>query len=115
LSATVTRDIQYSYDISTPYYLQTGVTGTVTQEVYGPLDVQGRIGAQRLAYIDRIGAVVAVNNRVDHVQSYGAGAGYHLGRDIRLGVNIDQQKRTSALTNLQYNDLQIGIAITVGR
>jgi hypothetical protein len=38
-----------------------------------------------------------------------------MSRDIRLGVNIDQQKRTSALTNLQYNDLQIGIAITVGR
>jgi hypothetical protein len=115
MSATVTRDIQYSYDINTPYYLQTGVTATLTQEVYGPLDLQGRIGAQRLAYIDRIGAVVAVANRVDHVQSYGGGAGYRLSRDIRLGLNIDQQKRTSELTNLQYNDLQIGIAITVGR
>jgi hypothetical protein len=115
MSVTMARDIQNSYDINTPYYMQTGITGTITQQLYGPFDLQGRIGAQRLSYIDRIGAVVTVANRVDRMQSYGGGVGYRMSRDLRLGVNIDQQKRTSALTNLQYKDLQIGMAITVGR
>ena len=36
-----TRDIQYSFEFEQPYYLESGVTGTVQQQVFGPFDVLG--------------------------------------------------------------------------
>ncbi len=64
-------DVQYSFDVNQPYYLQTGVSGSIAQQVYGPLDIEGRIGAQQLAYTTRTGTEVEVSNRVDHVRSSG--------------------------------------------
>ena len=46
LAVTLTRDVQYSYDINQPYYLQTGATGSISQQIFGPVDVVGRIGAR---------------------------------------------------------------------
>ncbi len=51
-----TRDVQYSYDVNQPYYVLTGFRGSISQQVYGPVDVVGRGGADTLAYRDRIGA-----------------------------------------------------------
>jgi hypothetical protein len=115
LSVEGIRDVEQSYDINQPYYLLSGVTASIGQQIYGPLDVQGRIGAQRLAFRTRAGAVVDVPNRLDHVQMYGAGVGYRLGRNVRFGVNIDDQKRQSAVDILQYDGLRYGVAITYGQ
>ena len=43
---TAARDVQYSYDINEPYYLQTGASASVTQQIFGPVDVAAR-GGQR--------------------------------------------------------------------
>jgi putative beta-barrel porin BBP2 len=115
LGVTALRDLEDSYDINQPYYLQSGINASIAQQIYGPLDVQGRIGAQRLAYLARPGVVVQAPNRVDHVQSYGVGVGYRLGRDLRFGVNVDEQKRQSVLNILQYDGLRYGVAITYGQ
>jgi Putative beta-barrel porin 2 len=109
-----TRDIQYSYDINQPYYVQSGVDLEISQQVFGPLDVVGRGGVARLEYRDRAGAVVAVSNRVDHIETYGGGIGYHVGRDTRVGVNIDQYRRLSPVDGRQYRGLRYGIAVTYG-
>ena len=114
LAVTATRDVQYSYDINQPYYLMTGVTGSISQQIFGPIDVVARAGTQQLAYRDRAGAVVAVADRVDHVKSYGGGVGYHMGRDTRIGFNIDQQRRISAVDSRQYSGLRYGFAVTYG-
>jgi hypothetical protein len=114
LTVTASRDVQYSFDINQPYYLQTGVTGSIGQQIYGPLDVVARIGAQRLDYRSSAGAAVALANRVDRIRLYGAGIGYHLGRDMRLGFNVDQQQRTSPIDARQYTGLVYGFAVTYG-
>jgi hypothetical protein len=111
---TVARDVQYSYDLNQPYYLQTGATASLSQQIFGPVDVVGRIGAQRLEYRDRAGGVVAVSNREDHVRTYGGGIGYHIGRDLRIGFNVDHQQRTSPVNFKQYSDLRYGFAVTYG-
>jgi putative beta-barrel porin BBP2 len=115
VGVTAIRDLQDSFDINQPYYLQSGINASVAQQVYGPLDVQGRIGGQRLAYLARPGVAIQAPNRVDHVQMYGVGVGYHLGRDLRFGVNVDEQKRQSVLNILQYDGLRYGVAITYGQ
>lgn len=108
------RDVQYSFDINQPYYLQTGVTGSIAQQIFGPFDVVMRAGTASLAYRNRAGAVIQVSDRVDHQQTYGGGLGYHMSRDLRLGVNVDRDHRISDLAAREYNNLRIGSAVTYG-
>ena len=75
LTVAAKRDVQYSFDVNQPYYLLTGVSGSVAQQVFGPFDVIVRGGAQHLAYRDRAGAVILVADRTDSVQSYGGASG----------------------------------------
>ena len=112
-TVTALRDVQYSFDINQPYYLQTGVTASIDQQLFGPVDIVGRIGAQSLDYRTRAGAA-APTDRVDHIRIYGVGIGYHLGRDMRVGFNVDQQKRTSPLDAREYQGLVYGFAVTYG-
>ena len=114
LGLTLGRDVQHSFDINQPYYLQTGISASIAQQIYGPLDVQGRIGKQRLAYRDRARADLAVADRLDHIRSYGAGVGYRLGEDLRVGFNVDQQKRESRVDRRKYDGLRYGIAVSYG-
>jgi Putative beta-barrel porin 2 len=113
-AATVSRDVQYSFDNNQPYYLQTAVNGSIAQQLFGPFDVIGRAGTASLAYQDRAGAIVQISNRVDHVRTYGAGIGYHMGKDLRLGLNVDEDRRISDVQQRQYNNLRIGTSITYG-
>jgi hypothetical protein len=113
-SVQATRDIQYSFDVDQPYYLQSGVSGSIQQEVAGPFDVIARLGRQHLAYRVRSGAVVAVADRTDQIVSYGGGVGYRLGRDMRVGFNIDNQRRTSPLENRRYSGLRYTTSVTYG-
>jgi Putative beta-barrel porin 2 len=114
LGVIIGRDIQHSFDFNQPYYLQTGIAASIGQQIYGPLDVQGRIGSQRLAYRDRAISVTVID-RQDKVRSYGAGIGYRLGRDLRLGFNVDQQRRESVIDERRYEGLRYGIAATYGQ
>jgi hypothetical protein len=113
-SVKANRDIEYSFDTDQPYYLLTGVEGSIAQQLFGPVDVVGRIGFESLAYRDRAGAEVTVADRVDRVRTYGVGVGYHLGRDLRVGVNVDRSQRESAVAQRQYHGLRIGTAVTYG-
>ena len=114
LSVQGTRDVQYSYNINQPYYVLTGVTGTVDQQLYGPLDLQLRAGVQQLAYRDRTDVPIAVPERVDYVHSYGGGIGYRFGTDFRIGVNVDNARRTSKVDTRTYSGLRIGTSVTYG-
>ena len=108
------RDVQYSYDVGQAYYVQTRVGGSVQQQIYGPLDAIVRGSFATLAYTDRQAIGVTVPGRVDDVSSYGGGVGYHLGRDVRLGFNIDHTDRASDVASHRYSDLIFGAAVTYG-
>ncbi len=113
-SLGATRDVAYSYDVNQPYYLQTGVTGSIAQQLFGPFDVVGRAGAQNLAYRDRAGVIIQASNRIDHVRTYGGGIGYRMGKDLRLGFNVDETRRVSDVELRQYHNLTMGISVTYG-
>jgi len=57
---------------------------------------------------------VLVASRTDVVHSYGGGIGYHFGRDVRIGFNIDHYSRTSDIAARKYDDLRYGTAVTYG-
>jgi hypothetical protein len=113
-SVRAIRDVQYSFDVNQPYYLQTGVDGSIAQQIFGPFDVVGRLGVQSLAYRDRAGTTVLVADRVDSVRTYGAGVGYHLGKDLRLGFNVDKSRRISDVPSRRYSGFRFGTAVTYG-
>jgi hypothetical protein len=114
LAFGLSRDVQYSFDINQPYFLQTAFNGSVAQQIFGPFDVVVRAGTASLAYRDRAGAVIEVSGRVDHQQTYGGGIGFHMSRDLRLGVNVDKEHRISDIAAREYNNLKIGSAVTYG-
>ncbi len=114
LTFQMNRDVEYSFDVDQPYYLQTGFAGSIAQQIYGPVDVVARAGTQHLAYRDRAGTTVAVPERTDRVYTFGAGAGYHVGTDLRIGFTLDKQKRTSDQIFRSYEGLRFGVSITYG-
>jgi hypothetical protein len=108
------RDVQYSYFIDQPYYLLTGASGSVTQQIFGPLDIVARAGRQQLAYRDRAGTAPVGSARVDYVRTYGGGVGYHLGPELRIGFNVDQANRISDVSRRRYDALRYGTSVTYG-
>jgi len=108
----VNRDVQYSYDVNQPYYLETAVTGSIAQQLFGPIDVVARAGVDNLAYRDRVGADVQLSNRVDRGHSFGGGVGYHTSGGFRIGFDVDHLNRVSDISSRQFDDLRIGSSVT---
>ena len=104
----------YSYDINQPYYLQTGVSGSISRSVGGPFDVVARVGVQNLAYRKRGGLAIAIPERVDTYSTFGGGVGYRMGRGSRIGFNVDKENRVSDVTQRQYDNLRAGFSVTYG-
>jgi hypothetical protein len=114
----VARDVDYSFDPAWPFYVLTGVSGSVSQAVGGPWSVTARAGIQRLAYQVQAGVGGSVlegaGGRADVIHSYGAGIGYKLGPLTRLGVNADYYTRSSDVTLRAFHGLRVGSSVTYG-
>jgi len=110
----VGRDVAYSYDVNQPYYLETGVSGSIAQQIFGPVDFVGRAGFQTLDYRNRTDVLALLVDRTDKVHFYGGGVGYHMRPDVRIGVNADRQRRTSEVARHEYEGVRLGVAITYG-
>jgi hypothetical protein len=106
------RDVEYSFDVTQPYYLETGVNGSIAQQIFGPIDAVARAGTASLSYQDRAGALVAFANRVDYNHTYGGGAGYHFSGGLRVGFNVDYYNRISDVAQRRYNGLRYGATAT---
>lgn len=92
LQGVFNRDVQYSYDLITDYYIGTGGTLTWTMAIVGPIDVRGVAGRTLMDYRGGGGGQQAGR---DLMTSYGGGIGYRFGHRARLGVNVDWSQRTS--------------------
>ena len=108
------RGVQYSYDALQPYYLQSRIGGSVAQQIFGPFDVQVRGDIAYLAYRNRAGVAVAVPDRSDRVTTVGIGVGFHMGKDLRLAFNVDQNNRDTQVNDHAYQKFLIGSALTYG-
>jgi hypothetical protein len=112
VTGTITRNVEFSYDNDQPYYLSSGLTASISQQIFGPVDVVARAGAQRLEYRSRTNAVDVVTDRTDRVRSYGIGIGYRIGRELRAGFDLDRQHRTSPLRDREYEGKRYGVSLT---
>jgi hypothetical protein len=114
LGVQVVRDIQYSYEVDSPYYVETGLIGSITQALYGPLDVVGRLGVENLAYRGRVIGITPASERVDTVHLLRGSIRYRLGKDTRVGFNVDKQERRTDAAHRPYSGLRYGTSVTYG-
>lgn len=110
LAAEVNRDLHYSFEALTPYFVQTGWTATLTQRLVGRWDAQVSGGRDRLAYR----AVEEASTRTDFVDRVGVGLGYRLGENIRLGIDVNTLSRRSELPGNRYGGTRAGISVAYG-
>jgi hypothetical protein len=110
-----TRDVQYSFDINRPYYLQSGFTGSIAQQIFGPVDVVAGLGRYTLAYRDREGLATPFADRSDRVRSYHGGVGYHIGPTLRVGFKVEKQQRFSDVLQRGYEGIKLGVSVTYGQ
>lgn len=110
LGAAVERDVQYSYDVRTPYYIQTGWTATLTQRVTGRWDVQLSGGRDRLSYQ----AVNDIDARKDFVGRFGGGIGYSPRDQVRASFDVNSFYRSSEIPGREYGGVRAGVSVTYG-
>jgi polysaccharide export outer membrane protein len=66
------RDVEYSFEPLQPYYLITGVTGSVSQALSGSWHISASAGKQRLNYRQTASVAIDEPSRVETVNVYGA-------------------------------------------
>jgi hypothetical protein len=109
------RDVNYSLELSRPYFVQTGATLSVTPRLSQRWDMQARAGAHRLAYRVARGLPDLLPHRVDRYRVIGIGVGFRMGRDMRVGVNVDRERRTSPVQRRDYRGYRTGMSVIYGQ
>ena len=92
VDVSVTRDLSYSYDRETPYFVGTSATVTWTYAVAGPFDIKLSAMRDRMHYR---GSGVTTAADEDNYDEYGAGLGIRVRRRLRIGVQGDFVRRES--------------------
>jgi hypothetical protein len=111
LRLSVVRDVRFSYDQATAYYVDTILGGTWTMAIVGPFDV--RATGSRTAMDYRAEGDTDAGR--DIVTAYGGGLGYHLTERARIGVDIDRSHRRSSFGgDREYDNNRIFAGLTWG-
>jgi hypothetical protein len=111
------RDVQYSFEVTSPYYLSTGGSVSVAQALGPDWMLIGRLSRTGLAYraLEGLAGAAADNaSRRDVVLSYGAGVGRRVGRDMRIGVDVDRTRRDSIDLARTYSGVKLGGSFMYG-
>jgi len=114
VEAIFNRDLRYSYERLTPYYLTTGGTATVTTELVGPFDLRLSGSRQLLAYH---GLTVLPDEQPgdDTVTGYSAGLWYRLREHLKIGITADRSSRDSDFSReREYRNRRIFASMTWG-
>lgn len=92
LETRFARDVHYSYEKALPYYVLTGVRGTIARQVSSRFDVRATAGRDLMAYRAFVGGERPGADRVD---VFGGGIGCLLGDHRRLVIQAEFTKRHS--------------------
>ena len=106
------RDVNYSYSLEEPYYVLSVITGTVTQRLFGPVDLKGRAGWEQLEYVAAAGTAAPSASRTDHETQYGGSIEFRLGEARRLGFNVDVYRRRSPIDDRNFDTIRAGVSLS---
>lgn len=111
------RDLEYSYEVTSPYYVSNGGTVTVTQALGPTWSLIGRAGRTTLEYQSLVGLGTPIEDlttRNDRVLTYGFGCGRLVRSDIHLTINADWTTRNSIALGHNYSGVKVGGSVTYG-
>ncbi len=110
------RLTRYSYQDLQPYYLSTGAHLTVSQRLFGPVDLLGGADWEHMAYRWYRGE--PSNRALDNTNTLtgqSAGVGVNIGRSFRVTVGADRTERRSAHNPRQtYRRTRLVSSVTIG-
>ena len=113
----VSRDLNFSFEETDPYYALTDLGLTITQRMGRGWDVMARGGRQTLAYRQLAAPVLAPERRprTDVVRQYGGGFGYRVGRIMRIGLDAIYYRRNSTqVADRDFTGFRYGLSISYG-
>jgi hypothetical protein len=115
--ASVLRKVNYSYQDTQPYYLQTGARLTVTQRVFGPIGLQGSADRQHMSYRWRRGVPPTPgSDRIDTADTVSGGVSVYLGRGFSVLVGAEHARRHSSEDVRQnYTRTRLLSNVTIGQ
>ncbi len=108
----VDRGIDYSIEETQPYFIRSGGRISVTQRLFGPLDVQAIGQREQLVYRP----LDTVNLQPDHawIDVGTLSTGWNLKDRSRIGINYEVKQRRSPYTDRNYNRRRIFGSWTYG-
>jgi len=107
--AVVNRDVQYSYDEATDYFVGTTTGLTWTTLLGGPFDVRGTASRTLMDYRGIVDA------GSDVVKAFGVGVGYRFTERLRAGLNVEWSRRDSDRSvDRQYRNHRVFAGLTWG-
>jgi hypothetical protein len=110
-SVTLDRDVQYSYQVTSPYYISTSVGLAVRRQLVGPFDATAGVQRVQNAYQD-VMTLRPDLSRVDLTYNYFGDVGYRIGRKGRVGVGLSYWDRSSTrAADAAYRGLRIGSTV----
>jgi len=110
LDLSVRRDVQYSFEVTEPYYLSTATRLTFTQHVAGPFDAQATGGFEQLGYR----GFGLGSDRTDRFSLVGAGLIYRLREHTRVGLNVEHAHRTSDRPDREFRRTRVFGSLSYG-
>lgn len=114
LGIKVSRDLNYSFEPTQPYYALTDLGLIVTERVTHVWDVVGRGGRQALDY-KQLKSVTPGPKRTDLIYQYGGGLGYRVGETVRLGFDAIYYRRHSSEVVLRdFKGFRFGGSVSYG-
>ena len=109
------RDVEYSFEEAWPYFVSTTGLLEIKQAVGYVWDVVVRGGRSELAYQPFLTTdLPAPIDRRDRVVTVGVGGGRHLGDDVRVGVDLNHDRRQSPVAGRSYSGYRFGGSLTYG-
>ncbi len=110
------RDVEYSFETLWPYFVATTGLLEIKQAVGYVWDVVVRGGRSALDYraFRTTDPLSAPLDRRDHMVTVGIGGGRHLGEDVRVGVDLNHDRRQSPVPERSYSGYRFGGSVTYG-
>ena len=116
IGVSLTRDIRYSFEVTQPYYVDTGIGVRGRRALGQRFDVIASTDRHAYAYRDLLAdQLPAVPERIDTIWNYAASVGYRVGRAGRIGLGLSYWRRDSTTrASREYDGLRIGTSASYG-
>jgi hypothetical protein len=117
LGVTADRDVYYSYDAKTPYYVLNTYGGSVRQDVGSRWHVVASALRSRLDYrnLVRVGVAPPLAGSRDYVWNYSVVPELELGKNLRAGLTVSYATRRGTVPLLRdFDGLRVGMTASYG-